>query len=86
MAGNDAQVQFQQNGGTRKWRYQGVAFDGRTKQKGTVEAQTRDQAIERVRKLGLYPTELVDTAAGTGLNAEINIKLLDKYPSKKTLR
>ena len=85
MAGNDAQVQFQQNGGTRKWRYQGVAFDGRTKQKGTVEAQTRDQAIERVRKLGLYPTELVDTAAGTGLNAEINIKLLDKYPSKKRL-
>lgn len=83
MTGNDAQVQFQQNGGTRKWRYQGVAFDGRTKQKGTVEAQTRDQAIERVRKLGLYPTELVDTAAGTGLNAEINIKLLDKYPSKK---
>lgn len=83
MTGNDAQVQFQQNGGARKWRYQGVAFDGRTKQKGTVEAQTRDQAIERVRKLGLYPTELVDTAAGTGLNAEINIKLLDKYPSKK---
>lgn len=83
MAGNDAQVQFQQNGGTRKWRYQGVAFDGHTKQKGTVEAQTRDQAIERIKKLGLYPTDLTDTTAGTGLNAEINIKALEKYPSKK---
>ncbi len=83
MAGNDAQVQFQQNGGTRKWRYQGVSFDGHTKQKGTVEAQTRDQAIERIKKLGLYPTDLTDTTAGTGLNAEINIKALEKYPSKK---
>ena len=76
-------MQFQQNGGTRKWRYQGVAFDGHTKQKGTVEAQTRDQAIERIKKLGLYPTDLTDTTAGTGLNAEINIKALEKYPSKK---
>ncbi len=56
MAGNDAQVQFQQNGGTRKWRYQGVSFDGQRKEKGVVEAQTRDQAIERIKKLGLYPT------------------------------
>lgn len=34
MAGNDAQVQFQQNGGTRKWRYQGVAFDGHHQAEG----------------------------------------------------
>ena len=27
--------------------------------KGTIEAQTRDQAIERIKKIGLYPTELV---------------------------
>ena len=83
MAGNDAQVQFQQNGGTRKWRYQGVSFDGQRKEKGVVEAQTRDQAIERIKKLGLYPTDLTDTAAGTGLNTEINIKAFEKYPSKK---
>lgn len=83
MAGNDAQVQFQQNGGTRKWRYKGVSFDGQRKEKGAVEAQTRDQAIERIKKLGLYPTDLTDTTAGTGLNAEINIKALEKYPSKK---
>lgn len=51
MAGNDAQVQFQQNGGTRKWRYQGVSFDGQRKEKGVVEAQTRDQAIERIKNL-----------------------------------
>lgn len=86
MAGNDAQVQFQQNGGTRKWRYQGVSFDGQRKEKGVVEAQTRDQAIERIKKLGLYPTDLTDTAAGTGLNTEINIKAFEKYPSKKRLR
>lgn len=49
MAGNDAQVQFQQNGGTRKWRYKGVSFDGQRKEKGVVEAQTRDQAIERIK-------------------------------------
>ena len=83
MAGNDAQVQFQQNGGTRKWRYKGVSFDGQRKEKGVVEAQTRDQAIERIKKLGLYPTDLTDTAAGTGLNTEINIKAFEKYPSKK---
>lgn len=81
MAGNDAQVQM--DGGTRQWRYKGVSFDGQRKEKGVVEAQTRDQAIERIKKLGLYPTDLVDTAAGTGLNAEINIKAFEKYPSKK---
>ena len=53
------------------------------KEKGVVEAQTRDQAIERIKKLGLYPTDLTDTAAGTGLNTEINIKAFEKYPSKK---
>ena len=81
MAGNDAQVSM--DSGTRQWRYKGVSFDGQTKQKGVVEAQTRDQAIERIKKLGLYPTDLTDTAAGTGLNAEINIKAFEKYPSKK---
>ncbi len=61
----------------------GVSFDGQRKEKGVVEAQTRDQAIERIKKLGLYPTDLTDTAAGTGLNTEINIKAFEKYPSKK---
>lgn len=81
MAGNDAQVSM--DNGTRQWRYKGVSFDGQRKEKGVVEAQTRDQAIERIKKLGLYPTDLTDTAAGTGLNAEINIKAFEKYPSKK---
>ena len=81
MAGNDAQVSM--DNGTRQWRYKGVSFDGQRKEKGVVEAQTRDQAIERIKKLGLYPTDLTDTAAGTGLNTEINIKAFEKYPSKK---
>ncbi len=80
MAGNDAQVSM--DNGTRQWRYKGVSFDGQRKEKGVVEAQTRDQAIERIKKLGLYPTDLTDTAAGT-VNAEINIKAFEKYPSKK---
>ena len=58
MAREQAQVAFQN--GTKKWRYKGVSADGRTKQKGVIEAQTRDQAIDRVNKLGLIPTELVD--------------------------
>ena len=81
MAREQAQVAFQN--GTKKWRYKGVSADGRTKQKGVIEAQTRDQAIDRVNKLGLIPTELVDVNAGTGLNTNIEIKAFEKYPSKK---
>ncbi|WP_268825687.1 type II secretion system F family protein [Bifidobacterium pseudocatenulatum] len=81
MAREQAQVAFQT--GTKKWRYKGVSADGRTKQKGVIEAQTRDQAIDRVNKLGLIPTELVDVNAGTGLNTNIEIKAFEKYPSKK---
>ncbi|MFR1605306.1 MAG: hypothetical protein ACLSUZ_00890 [Bifidobacterium pseudocatenulatum] len=84
MAREQAQVAFQN--GTKKWRYKGVSADGRTKQKGVIEAQTRDQAIDRVNKLGLIPTELVDVNAGTGLNTNIEIKAFEKYPSKKTSR
>ena len=54
MAREQAQVAFQN--GIKKWRYKGVSADGRTKQKGVIEAQTRDQAIDRVNKLGLIPT------------------------------
>ena len=81
MAREQAQVAFLN--GTKKWRYKGVSADGRTKQKGVIEAQTRDQAIDRVNKLGLIPTELVDVNAGTGLNTNIEIKAFEKYPSKK---
>ena len=84
MAGNDAQVSM--DNGTRQWRYKGVSFDGQRKEKGVVEAQTRDQAIERIKKLGLYPTDLTDTAAGTGLNTEINIKAFEKYQDRKSTR
>lgn len=49
MAGNDAQVSM--DNGTRQWRYKGVSFDGQRKEKGVVEAQTRDQAIERIKNL-----------------------------------
>ena len=74
MAREQAQVAFQN--GTKKWRYKGVSADGRTKQKGVIEAQTRDQAIDRVNKLGLIPTELVD------VNAPVSIPILKSKRSK----
>lgn len=84
MAREQAQVAFQN--GTKKWRYKGVSADGRAKQKGVIEAQTRDQAIDRVNKLGLIPTELVDVNAGTGLNTNIEIKAFEKISKQKRLR
>lgn len=53
------------------------------KRKAWSKRRRATQAIERIKKLGLYPTDLTDTAAGTGLNTEINIKAFEKYPSKK---
>ena len=82
MAREQAQVAFQN--GTKKWRYKGVSADGRTKQKGVIEAQTRDQAIDRVNKLGLIPTELVDVNAGTGLI--LKSKHSKNIQAKKTSR
>lgn len=82
MAGNDAQVSM--DNGTRQWRYKGVSFDGQRKEKGVVEAQTRDQAIERIKKLGLYPTDLTDTAAGTGLTRRSTSRRSRNIQAKKT--
>ena len=53
------------------------------KKKGVVEAQTRDQAIERDKNSDCIRPITTIAAAGTGLNTEINIKAFEKYPSKK---
>lgn len=82
MAKAQAQAPLQQNT-TQKWKYKGVSFDGSKQMKGTIEANSRDQAVARITQMGAIPTELVNLSAGTGLNTEINIKAFEKYPSKK---
>ena len=67
---------------TAVWRYKGVTTDGTRRQQGTVEAATQDQAIARITKLGIIPTEVVNTAEAKGLNMEIGLGFT-KYPSKK---
>ena len=84
MAGNDAQVQFQQNGGTRKMALPGASHStASVKRKAWSKRRRATRPSSASKKLGLYPTDLTDTAAGTGLNTEINIKAFEKYPSKK---
>ena len=82
MAKAQAQAPLQQNT-TQKWKYKGVSLDGTKQMKGTIEANSRDQAVARITQMGAIPTELVNLSAGTGLNTEINIKAFEKYPSKK---
>ncbi len=82
MAKAQAQAPLQQNT-TQKWKYKGVSLNGSKQMKGTIEANSRDQAVARITQMGAIPTELVNLSAGTGLNTEINIKAFEKYPSKK---
>ena len=82
MAKAQAQAPLQQNT-TQKWKYKGVSLDGSKQMKGTIEANSRDQAVARITQMGAIPTELVNLSAGTGLNKNIEIKGLAKLPSKK---
>lgn len=83
MAKAQAQAPLQQNT-TQKWKYKGVSLDGSKQMKGTIEANSRDQAVARITQMGAIPTELVNLSAGTGLNKNIEIKGLAKLPSKRT--
>ena len=82
MAKAQAQAPLQQNT-TQKWKYKGVSLDGTKQMKGTIEANSRDQAVARITQMGAIPTELVNLSAGTGFNKNIEIKGLAKLPSKK---
>ena len=73
---------WQQNT-TQKWKYKGVSLDGSKQMKGTIEANSRDQAVARITQMGAIPTELVNLSAGTGLNKSIELKGFAKLPSKK---
>lgn len=67
----------------QQWRYRGVSPDGLRTLKGTVEAVNEDQALARISKLNVIPTEVVNTSAGVGLNKNIELGFLQRYPSKK---
>ena len=58
MAKAQAQAPLQQNT-TQKWKYKGVSLDGTKQMKGTIEANSRDQAVARITQMGAIPTELV---------------------------
>lgn len=84
MAREQAQVAFQT--GTKKWRYKGKPAGYRHQQKALSKRRREIRAIDRVNKLGLIPTELVDVNAGTGLNTNIEIKSVRKISKQKRLR
>lgn len=57
---------------TRNWQFQGRDTGGKLV-KGKLEAPTESAAIDRMRTMGLSPVKVTETAAGTGLNREIEI-------------
>lgn len=54
MAKAQAQAPLQQNT-TQKWKYKGVSLDGSKQMKGTIEANSRDQAVARITQMGAHP-------------------------------
>lgn len=56
----------------RNWQYQGRDTGGKLI-KGKLEAPTESAAIDRMRAMGLTPVKVSESAAGTGLNREIEI-------------
>ncbi|TPX00703.1 type II secretion system F family protein, partial [Schumannella luteola] len=57
---------------TRNWAYQGRDGGGKLV-KGKLEAPTESAAVDRMRAMGLSPVKVNESAAGTGLNREIEI-------------
>lgn len=67
------------SGGTVKWKYVAVTANGQTREKGSVEAKDKEQAISKVSALGLIPIQLIDTSQDSILNKEIGgIKRMPK--------
>ena len=67
------------SGGTVKWKYVAVTANGQTREKGSVEAKDKEQAISKVSALGLIPIQLIDTSQDSILNMEIGgIKRMPK--------
>lgn len=62
------------------WHYKGILNS--QKVSGDIEATGRSQAIERLRRQGIMPTDLVNSADATGLQMELSLGG-GKYPKKK---
>jgi len=53
--------------------------------KGKLEAPSEAAAVARLKTMGVMPTELLQSATGTGLQMEINIGFLEKQVGLKDL-
>lgn len=53
--------------------------------KGKLEAPSEAAAVSRLRTMGVMPTEVTQSSAGTGLNREIDIAFLEKKVGLKDL-
>ena len=70
---------------TEKWKYVGVASDGHTKEKGNIEAASREQAISKITAMGLIPIDLVNESSESIMNKDLSIKRKNKMPSTADL-
>ena len=66
------------------WEYAGRDGSG-TAVKGRVDAQSEAAAIAKLRTLGVAPLSIKEAGTGTGLNQEINLKILQKRVGLKDL-
>lgn len=66
------------------WEYAGRDSAG-SAVKGRVDAQSEAAAISKLRTLGVAPLSIKEAGTGTGLNQEINLKILQKRVGLKDL-
>ena len=68
----------------QSWAYKGTDLHGKTVS-GKVEARTEVAVASRLRTLGISPSSIREAPAGTGLNRDINLTLLERGVSIKDL-
>jgi len=69
---------------TLAYAYKGRDLAGKVV-KGKVEAPTESAVAQRLRVMGVSPISIKETAAGTGLNMEINLSAFEKSVKSKDL-
>ena len=69
---------------TLAYAYKGRDLAGKVV-KGKVEAPTESAVAQRLRVMGVSPISIKETAAGTGLNMEINLSAFEKGVKSKDL-
>ncbi|MFZ2964014.1 MAG: type II secretion system F family protein [Rhodoglobus sp.] len=66
------------------WEYAGRDSTGKAV-KGRVDAQSEAAAVSKLRTLGVAPLSIKEAGKGTGLNQEINLKILERRVGLKDL-